>query len=47
VNNGKKRIGKKPFLFEMNKIEAIDIDDPIDFTIAETFYKTLYNSNRS
>ncbi len=37
--NGKKRIGKKPYLFEINKMEAIDIDEPEDFIIAEQLYK--------
>ena len=29
--------GKKPYLFEINKVEAIDIDDESDFRIAEMF----------
>lgn len=36
--NEKKRIGKRPFLFEMDKIEATDIDKPEDFIIAEKLY---------
>ena len=36
--NGKKRIGKKPFLFEIDKIEAVDIDEPEDFIIARRLY---------
>jgi CMP-N-acetylneuraminic acid synthetase len=40
-NSGGKRIGLKPLLFEIDKIEAIDIDEPIDFTIAEILYKSL------
>lgn len=35
------RIGEKPYMFEINKIEATDIDDPEDFIIAETLYKEL------
>jgi CMP-N-acetylneuraminic acid synthetase len=38
--NGK-RIGLKPYLFEVDKIEAVDIDEPQDFIIAETLYKLL------
>jgi CMP-N-acetylneuraminic acid synthetase len=38
LNNGEKRIGKRPFLFEMDKIEATDIDNPEDFIIAEKLY---------
>ena len=30
------RIGQKPNYYEMNKVEAIDIDDESDFLIAET-----------
>lgn len=32
------RVGKKPLMFELKKIEAIDIDEEIDFTIAELLY---------
>jgi N-acylneuraminate cytidylyltransferase len=41
LNSGKKRIGLKPFLFEIDKIEAVDIDEPQDFVIAESLYKLL------
>lgn len=33
------RIGEKPHMFEVNKIEAIDIDDMEDFLIAEAIMK--------
>ncbi|MBU3714068.1 MAG: acylneuraminate cytidylyltransferase family protein [Ferruginibacter sp.] len=36
-----KRIGLKPFMFEIDKIEAVDIDEPQDFLIAEAIYKLL------
>ena len=36
-----KRIGLKPFMFEIDKIEALDIDEPQDFVIAEQLYKQL------
>ena len=36
---GNKRIGLKPLMFELDKIEAVDIDEPADFIIAETLYK--------
>ncbi len=39
INSGHNRIGKKPLLFPINKIEAIDIDEEEDFIIAETLYK--------
>ena len=32
---GKKRIGLKPLMFEMDPLEAIDIDEESDFAIAE------------
>lgn len=35
----KKRIGLKPRMFEVNKIEAVDIDEPSDFEIAEALHK--------
>jgi CMP-N-acetylneuraminic acid synthetase len=34
-NSNKKRIGLKPLMFEMNKIESIDIDELEDFNLAE------------
>lgn len=34
-----KRIGLKPQIFSMNKLEAIDIDNPEDFILAELLYK--------
>jgi N-acylneuraminate cytidylyltransferase len=40
-NAGYKRIGLRPLMFEIDKIEAIDIDEPSDFTIAETLHKLL------
>lgn len=38
--------GKKPFLCEINKYEAIDIDDEYDFKIAELIYKMISNSKK-
>ena len=40
-NANNKRIGLNPLMFEIDKIEAIDIDEPSDFTIAETLHKLL------
>ena len=37
-SNNKKRIGTRPFLFEVDKMEAIDIDEPSDFILAEKLY---------
>ncbi len=36
------RVGKKPYLFEMNKIQSLDIDWEDDFKIAEAVYEKLY-----
>lgn len=39
--NNESRIGKKPYMYEIDKIEAVDIDEPQDFIIAEALYKLL------
>ena len=39
--NNDSRIGSKPFMFEIDKIESIDIDEPQDFIIAEALHKLL------
>jgi len=36
---GNKRIGEKPKMFTMDKLEAIDIDEEKDFILAETLMK--------
>jgi len=36
--SNKKRIGLKPQIFEVNKLEAVDIDEPEDFKLAELIY---------
>ena len=38
-NAGERRIGTKAQMFEMDKLEAIDIDEPKDFILAELLYK--------
>jgi CMP-N-acetylneuraminic acid synthetase len=42
-NAGNKRIGLKPFMFELDKIESTDIDEPRDFEIAEALYMNTRN----
>lgn len=37
-NAGNKRIGVKPQIFEVNKLEAVDIDEPEDFKLAELLH---------
>lgn len=41
LESGCKRIGLRPKMFEISKIESTDIDNPDDFVIAESIYKTL------
>lgn len=38
---GQCRIGKKPQMFEINRLEAIDIDNPEDWFVAEVLYKAI------
>lgn len=43
IFTGKKdRIGGSPFLFEISKIDALDVDWEDDFLIAEAVYQKLY-----
>jgi len=37
-NSNKKRIGITPQIFEVNKLEAVDIDEPEDFKLAELLH---------
>lgn len=43
VKSGNRRIGLKPLMFEVDKLEAIDIDEPQDFIIAEILHKQREN----
>lgn len=36
---GNKRIGLKPVMFPMDKLEAVDIDEEVDFRLAEVLYR--------
>jgi CMP-N-acetylneuraminic acid synthetase len=36
---GNKRIGLTPLMFPMDKLEAIDIDEEVDFMLAQTLYQ--------
>lgn len=38
-----RRIGNKEFMLEMSTIEAMDINDPIDFDIANAINRTILN----
>jgi len=41
VINQKRRVGDKPTLIEVSDIEAIDIDEPVDFEIANAVFNTV------
>lgn len=43
ARNGNKRIGLKPFMFEIDRLEAIDIDEEEDFILAETLYRLKHS----
>lgn len=38
-----RRVGHKPYLVEVSKIEACDIDEPEDFEIANAIYNAIIN----
>jgi CMP-N-acetylneuraminic acid synthetase len=44
---GKNRIGLRPQMFQVDKLEAIDIDEPQDFELAEILYKTRLDLHES
>ncbi len=37
-----RRIGEKPFIVEVSEIEAVDIDEPDDFLIADAIYNHIF-----
>lgn len=39
--SGKRRIGLKPYMLEIDKLQAIDIDEEEDFILAELLFGTL------
>ena len=40
--NRRNRLGERPLMFEIPAREALDIDDELDFTIADTLYRQIY-----
>lgn len=36
------RIGERPMMFEIPAVEALDIDEELDFVVAEILYRQLY-----
>ncbi len=43
----RRRIGVKPSLVECDEIESIDIDEPIDFDIADAIFNLIYNQGKN
>ncbi len=41
LESRRNRVGERPFLFEINAMEALDIDEELDFTLAEILMKHL------
>ena len=37
-----RRIGEKPYIVEVNEIEAVDIDEKEDFDIADAIFNHFY-----
>lgn len=35
-------VGSKPYIYEIDEVEATDIDNPIDFEFAEYIYKNTF-----
>ena len=34
-------IGNRPYFFKVNDIEGLDVDNPVDFEIAEYLFKKI------
>jgi CMP-N-acetylneuraminic acid synthetase len=39
LEDGGSRIGERPMIFEIDRLEAMDIDEELDFQVAEVLYK--------
>lgn len=46
ITDHNRRIGYKPYIVEVGEIEAIDIDEPEDFQIADAIYNYMYLNRR-
>ncbi|MCC8153172.1 MAG: acylneuraminate cytidylyltransferase family protein [Tannerellaceae bacterium] len=42
----RRRIGNRPYLIEVDEIEATDINNPIDFEIANALYMEIYRKKK-
>ncbi len=40
-----RRVGEKPFLIEVSKLEAIDINESDDFIVADSIYNSMYRKS--
>ena len=38
------RVGERPYLFEIDRLEAVDIDDESAFVIAELLYQRFHSA---
>jgi len=38
-------LGERPLMFEIPAIEAWDIDEELDFTVADVLYRQLYGQS--
>lgn len=45
INKLNRRIGDKPYIVEVGEIEAVDIDEPEDFKIADAIYNHIFLNN--
>jgi CMP-N-acetylneuraminic acid synthetase len=41
LQSARNRIGSKPLMFEIDRLEAIDIDEELDFKLAEILYQEI------
>ena len=44
ILNQNRRVGKRPYLIPVSKIEAVDINEPIDFDIANAIFNTTIHA---
>ena len=35
-------LGRKPFFYNISEVEGIDVDNPLDFDVAEYLFKKFY-----
>ncbi len=46
LKSNQNRIGRKPLMFEMDRLEAIDIDEELDFLTAEFLHKQMRKEHK-